>query len=412
MTGAPAAVDVFISGVGAITPLGVGCDALMDGWIEGRVGILEGFGRCDSFRAADYFSRKDIRNTDRAHQLADVAAREALRQAGWADGSPYEAGRVACVIATNFGGLVSLETALEDHRQHGRAGISPRGFTKSMQSSLATFLTIRHGWTGESLTIGAGCAGGLQAVGLGARLVQAGVADAAVVGGCDTFMTEWAMSTFDVMGALSRTRTCRPFDRRHDGMAPAEGAGVLVLEANQARGTTASCARLAGYAATSDACSPILPDPNAVQLSRSLRAALAAAETSPSEVDYINPHGAGTPIGDRAEVLAIADVFAEEAAGIPVSSTKSAIGHTQAAAGAVELIATVAALDRCLAPATLGLSDVDDGPELRFIKTAPERIDDRAGKGYRAAVTLSFGLGGQNAAAVVHTERNERVVHA
>jgi 3-oxoacyl-[acyl-carrier-protein] synthase II len=165
---------------------------------------------------------------------------------------------------------------------------------------------------------------------------------------------------------------------------------------------------LCGFAATSDAHDPLRPDPRGRELARALAGALDQSRLTPQDIDYINPHGAGTPVGDRVEVGAISKVFSSEAAQIPVSSTKSAIGHLQAAAGTVELIATVAAIERGLAAPTLGLENVADGLDLAFIAQQPAPIRDRRRKGFRAGLSLSFGLGGQNAAAVVCATANEK----
>jgi 3-oxoacyl-[acyl-carrier-protein] synthase II len=388
---------VVITGVGAVTPLGVGAEALFERWVAGDCGLHDGLGRCADFEPTAVMSPKEVRRSARFVQLTVAAAEEALAQAGWQAGLPYEADRVGSIIGTGFGGLDRVEELVGVLERRGPKQVPPLAIPIMMPNAAAGALAIRHGIRGQAYAVGSGCASGAHAIGAGARLIACGDADAALVGGTDAAITPLNLAAHRSVGAMSRVGVSRPFDARRDGFVMGEGAGVLVLEAaDRARGRGARVlAELAGYGSTDDAHHLTAPEPDGVGAARAIELALADAGLSGDAVSYINAHGTSTPLNDRCETLAIKRALGPEvAARIPVSSTKSAIGHLIGAAGAVEAIATIHALRAGVAPPTLGYEQPDDGLDLDYVPQHAKPLAN--GNGRRAALSNSFGFGGHN----------------
>jgi 3-oxoacyl-[acyl-carrier-protein] synthase II len=394
---------VVITGVGAVTPLGVGADSLIDRWTAGECGIEDGAAPCSEFEPTDFLSTKEARRSDRFAQFAIAACQEALADAGWSDGLAYESGRVACVIGTGIGGLGSLEQQEAVLRDRGPRSVSPLSVPLMMGNAAAAALAMRHGIHGQTYGVVSACAAGAQAVGAATRMIQSGDAEAAIAGGAEAAITGLASAAFAAMGATSPTGVSRPFDARRDGFVMGEGAGVLVLEeagAAEARGARV-LGEVLGYGATSDAHHLTAPEPSGREAARAIELALGDAELGPGDVDYVNAHGTSTPLNDRTETEALKAAFGEEVAHrVPVSSTKSAIGHLLGAAGAVEAIATVAALRRKVAPPTLGYEEPEAGLDLDYVTDGARTLATGAnGDGGRPLVGISnsFGFGGHNA---------------
>jgi len=233
------------------------------------------------------------------------------------------------------------------------------------------------------------------------RLIRYGDADVVVTGGSEAAITPLATAAFGRMEALSPSGISRPFDRRRDGFVMGEGAGVLVLEeeeAARARGARI-LGYLRGYASTSDAHHLTAPEPSGRDAARAIELALADAEVKPGDIDYVNAHGTSTPLNDRSETEALKAALGEEAHRIPVSSTKSAIGHLLGAAGAVEAIATVEALRQRVAPPTVGWEERDPDLDLDYVPGEARPLDraNGNGRGSLVAISNSFGFGGHNA---------------
>ena len=392
---------VVITGVGAVTPLGVGAEALIDRWSAGECGIDDGAGRCDEFDPGDFLSRKEARRSDRFAQFAIAAADEALGQAGWSDEPPYEPARVACVVGTGIGGLGSLEEQEGVLREKGAKAVSPLSVPLMMGNAGAAAVAMRHGIHGHTYGVVSACAAGAHAIGTAVRAIEAGDADAAVAGGAEAALTGLAVAAFEAMGATSQSGISRPFDKRRDGFVMGEGAGMLVLEdAEAAEGRGAEVlGEVLGYAATSDAHHLTAPEPTGADASRAVRLALEDANLDPRDIDYVNAHGTSTPLNDRSETEALKAALGEEAGRVPISSTKSAIGHLLGAAGAVEAIATVEALRRRTAPPTLGWEERDEGLDLDYVPGEARSLANGNGGGERSLVAISnaFGFGGHNA---------------
>ncbi|GGR38356.1 beta-ketoacyl-[acyl-carrier-protein] synthase family protein [Streptomyces netropsis] len=391
-----------VTGFGAVTPLGVGADVLHRRAVEGASGLVAGRGLCADFTPEEFLGRKEVRRADRFTHLAVAAADEALGRAGWSTrGSPpYPPERVACVIGTGVGGVRSHEAQLARLAQHGDAFVSALLAPMMMPNAAAAHLAMRYGLRGESYCVASACAAGAQAIGSGLRILAAGEADAVVVGGAEAAVSPVLHAGFRNAGALSPTGRSVPFARDRDGFLPGEGAGILVLErpeAAAARGATV-LGEILGYGATSDAHHLTAPEPSARAAARAVTTALEAAGRAPHQIAYVNAHGTGTVLNDRAEATALRLALGEHLAAVPISSSKSYLGHLLGAAGAVEAIATLQALRHATAPPTVGLRDPDERlGKLDHVHTARSLPAD----GRPTALSTSFGFGGHNAVLVL-----------
>jgi 3-oxoacyl-[acyl-carrier-protein] synthase II len=394
--------DVVVTGVGAITPLGVGADVLYDRWAAGEIAIADGEAPCASFDPLDFFTRKEARRSDRFTQFALAAAKEALESAGWDGEAPYASGRIGCVLGTGIGGLGTLESNFEVLHDEGPDKVAPLAVPLMMGNAGSAAIAMRHDLRGPVFGVVSACAAGANAIATAARMVQMGDADAVVCGGSEAALTNLARAAFAALDATSTSGICRPFDARRDGFIMGEGAGVIVLEDGDAarrRGATI-LATLRGVGQTSDAHHLTAPRADGAGAAAAIEAALADAGITADEVDYVNAHGTSTPLNDRSETVAIKIALGEHAHEIPVSSTKSAIGHLLGAAGAVEAIATIAALRNGVAPPTLGLEQPDEGLDLDFVQGQAEPITMPNGR-KPIGISNSFGFGGHNAVLVL-----------
>jgi 3-oxoacyl-[acyl-carrier-protein] synthase II len=393
---------VVITGVGAVTPLGVGSRRLHARWLAGRCGIEDGVGRCSEFDPTEVMTSKEARRSDRFTQLAIAACAEALEEAGWSDELPYDPADVGCVIGTGIGGIGTLEGAHDVLRDRGADRVPPLAVPLMMSNAAAGVLAMRHDLRGQVYGVVSACAAGSHAIGAATRMIQVGDADAVVTGGAEAALTPLSTAAFAAMDATSKSGISRPFDARRDGFVMGEGAGVLVLEEHDAavaRGATI-LGEVRGYAATADAHHLTAPDPAGRGAAEAIRRALKDAGLEPSDLDYVNAHGTSTPLNDRAETEALKAALGDYAARVPVSSTKSAIGHLLGAAGAVEAVATVLALRERVAPPTLGYGEPDEGLDLDYVPDRPRPLEERMnGSGPKPAVAISnsFGFGGHNA---------------
>jgi 3-oxoacyl-[acyl-carrier-protein] synthase II len=391
---------VVITGMGAVTPLGVGARALFDRWSDGECGIEDGVAVCDGFEPTEFLTVKQARRTDRFVQLAMAASDEALGQAGWSEEQPYDSPRIGCVIGTGIGGLASLEKQHDVLRDKGPKVVSPLSVPLMMGNAAAAAVAMRHGLRGQSYGLVSACAAGAHAIGSAMRIIRAGDADAVVTGGAEAAVTPLAEAAFAAMDATSKSGISRPFDRRRDGFVMGEGAGILVLEDAEAaaRRGAEPLAEVIGYGATSDAHHITAPEPGGQGAARAIELALGDASVEPGEVDYVNAHGTSTPLNDRAETEALKTALGEAAMQVPVSSTKSAIGHLLGAAGAVEAIATVSALRERTAPPTLAYEEPDEGLDLDYVPDGARPFANGNGTPDRAvAISNAFGFGGHNA---------------
>jgi 3-oxoacyl-[acyl-carrier-protein] synthase II len=394
---------VVITGMGAITPLGVGAHALYDGWMARRSGIEDGTGECRDFDPTDVMSTKEVRRSDRFAQLAIAACAEAIADAGWDPAAPpCEPDMVGCVIGSGIGGMETFEHQCDVLRDRGPGRVSPLSIPLIMGNAASGLLAMRHGLQGPAFGVMSACASGTHAIGTALRMIQVGDADAVVTGGSEATLTPLARAAFAAMEATSPSGTSRPFDARRDGFVMGEAAGVLVLESAElaaARGARV-LGEVLGYAATADAHHLTAPDPSGTRAALAITRAIADAGVEPGDVDYVNAHGTSTPLNDRSETGALKLALGEYAMHVPVSSTKSAIGHSLGAAGAVEAIATILALADRLAPPTLGYEEQEEGLDLDYVPDGPRPLRVRQnGSGPKPSVAISnsFGFGGHNA---------------
>jgi 3-oxoacyl-[acyl-carrier-protein] synthase II len=392
---------VVITGVGAVTPLGVGARTLHTRWCGGDVGIVDGLGRCDDFVPEDHLARKLVRRSDRFSQFALAAAAEALEQAGWEEGAlPYDPDYIGCIVGTGIGGIGTLLHGHDLMNDEGPQKVSPLAIPLMMSNAAAGALSLRYNLRGVSYAPTSACAAGSHSIGAAARAIAAGDCQAVVTGGSEAAHVAISHAAFRQMDALSDSGISRPFDARRDGFVMGEGAGILILEDGdlaEQRGATI-LGEILGYGATSDA--HHITAPSSEGAVRAMKLALKDAGLEPADVDYINAHGTSTPLNDASETKAIKAVFGDDAP--PVSSTKSVIGHLLGAAGAVEAVATVQALRERVAPPTVGWEERDPELDLDYVPDGPRALESTNGRA--VALSNSFGFGGHNAVLCIGSE--------
>jgi 3-oxoacyl-[acyl-carrier-protein] synthase II len=386
-----------VTGLGAVTPLGIGASTLHDRWADGVCGIVDGAGACREFDPKARLSVKEARRLDRFSQLAVIASGEAIAQAGWEGEAPYDPLRIGCIIATGIGGIDTVETQHDVMRDRGTRMVSPLGIPQYMPNAAAAAVTMKHSLRGQSYGVVSACASGGHAIGSAMRMIQYGDADAVVCGGAEATLTEFGYACFNAMQALSPTGKSRPFDARRDGFVMGEGAGMLVLEeaeAAAARGATI-LAEVAGFGSTTDAYHLTAPEPTGGPAARAIELAIRDADAEPAQVDYINAHGTSTQLNDAAETAAIKLALGAEAKRVPISSTKSAIGHLLGAAGAVEAVATVRTLITGVIGPTLGYEVPDPELDLDYVPGEARALITSNGQP-PLAISNSFAFGGHN----------------
>lgn len=420
--GVPAvAAYAVVTGVGAVTPFGLGAPVLREGLLAGRptAGPIRGFGASDlpvrfacevpGFDPAAHLPAKLARRTDRFSQFALVAATEALAGAGLlagAAGSGLVAGvdpeRVAVVVASGNGGGHGNGRAREVLRTGGPDRLSPYLTVTRPVDAAAAAVAHRLGLGGPAIGVATACASGTDALGLGLDLLRAGRADVVVAGGAEAALDRLTLAAFARAGALSRRNddpaaASRPFDADRDGFVCGEGAGLLVLERPQhaAARRAAPLARLAGYGATTDARHPVEPAPDGAAAARAVRLALRDAGLGPGDVDHVDAHGTATVLNDPAEARALRIVFGAHLDAVPVTAIKSAIGHLMGAAGAVAAVAAVGTITDGLVPPTQNHDRTDPLCALDVVTGGPRRM------GPRVVLSEAFGFGGHNSAIVL-----------
>ncbi|MBX6377391.1 MAG: beta-ketoacyl-ACP synthase II [Clostridia bacterium] len=402
-----------VTGMGAVTPVGIGVTAFWESLVRGRSGVRV-VQRVDvddlpcrigaevlDFDPTDYMDRKEARRTDRFTQFAVAAAREAVADAGL-DLEAEDPFRCGVVFGTGFGGLETLVDQFAVLREKGPARVSPFFIPMMIGNMAAAQVAILLGVRGPNETVTTACASSANAAGEAFRMIQRGDADVIITGGTEAPFSRIALAGFANMKAVSTRndepeRASRPFDALRDGFVMGEGAGALVLESEEhARRRGARVyAEVVGYGLTADAHHVTQPPPDGEGGARSMRRALADAGLEPTAVDYINAHGTSTPQGDVGESRAIRAVFGEHADRLAVSSTKSVTGHLLGAAGAVELIACVKAIQEGVIPPTINYEVPDPACDLDYVPNRARRAP------VRVALSNSFGFGGHNCTLIV-----------
>jgi 3-oxoacyl-[acyl-carrier-protein] synthase II len=402
---------VVITGIGAVTPIGSGKDKFWDALMEGKSGV-DLISRFDTsnfktrigaeirdFDAKHYgISPKDAKRMDLFTQYGVAAASLAIEDSGL-NLSAYN-DRVGTMIGTGIGGLMTLEEEkrkLIESRNPSR--VSPFLIPMMMPNAVNAYVSIIHKLTGTSPCPANACATGSYALIYADKDIALGDFDVIIAGGSEAILTEIAASSFANMKALSRRNddpkaACRPFDKDRDGFVIGEGAGVLVLESlEHALARNAKIyAEIAGYTTNTDAYHITAPDPGARLVKKAIRDSLSMAGVQPKDVDYINAHGTSTPLNDKAEAVAIREVFGDYR--VPVSSTKSMIGHLIGAAGAVEAVACALAIEKQIIPPNINYQTPGPDIDLNIVtKPTPARLN--------VLMNNSFGFGGHNAVMVL-----------
>ena len=404
---------VAVTGVGLVSPLGVGTRATWDALLAGRSGIgpITRFdtaefetrfaGEVKGFQAEQWMEKKEVKKMDLFIHYALAASQMALDDAGF-EVTDSNADRVAVVIGSGIGGFPMIERMHSTLLEKGPGRISPFFIPGVIANLAAGQVSIRFGARGPNTAPCTACTTGLHAVGDAFRLLQHGYADAAIAGGTEGAITPIAVGGFSVMGALSRRNddpehASRPWDADRDGFVIGEGAGILVLEEMESarrRGAPIYC-EIVGYGMSGDAYHMAAPHPEGRGAAAVMRAALADAELAPDAVRYINAHGTSTPLGDLAEVRAVREVFGAHADRLAMSSTKSSTGHLLGAAGGLECGLLALAVREQVMPATINLEKPGEGCDLDFVPNTPRRTE------IDVALTNSFGFGGTNGALIV-----------
>lgn len=403
---------VVVTGLGMITPVGHNA---CDSWTSltkglsgtARISLFDpaGFesqvaGEVKDFEPSAYMDRKEARRADRTTQFTFVAANEALRQSGYVIPSD-DGSNVAVVIGTAIGGITTLMNEYDTMLAKGPSRVSPFLMPMMLPDMSSGQLSIKLGARGVNYSLVSACASGADSIGEAANMIRRGDADIALAGGTEAPVTPICVAGFAAAKALTSEndrpeQASRPFDKRRDGFIIAEGAGVLVLEAEEhavARGAHI-LAELAGYGATSDAFHITQPDENGEGAARAMRKALDEAGLQPDDVDYLNAHGTSTLMNDKLETLAIKKVFGEYAYSLPVSSTKSMTGHLLGAAGAVEAAISVMAIQHGVIPPTINYETPDEDCDLDYVPNVARSAS------IQAVMTNSLGFGGHNASLV------------
>lgn len=402
---------VVITGLGLVTPVGIGKDAFWNNILAGQSGV----GPITAFDASTFDSRiaaeikdfepkpyfknpKDARRTDRFAQFAIAAAKLAIEDAAL-DLGQTDLDRFGVVVGSGIGGLKTLEDQHTVYLEKGPGRLSPFLIPMLISNMGSGLISMEYGLGGPNMSIVTACATANNSIGEAWRMIQHGESDIMLAGGAEATIVPLGIGGFCAMKALSTrnedpTRASRPFDRDRDGFVMGEAAGILLIEEEQhalRRGATIY-AEIAGYGLSADAYHMTSPHPDGHGAARCMRQAIAQAGLRPEDIDYVNAHGTSTGLGDVCETRAIKQVFGDHAHnGLAVSSTKSMTGHLLGAAGSVEMAATVLAIQNNIVPPTINLDNPEEECDLDYV---PHKAREMP---VRAALNNSFGFGGHNA---------------
>ena len=406
---------VVVTGIGALSPLGLDLKSTWEGLKNGKSGIgyvqsieVEQYpckiaGEVKDFDAKAFFSNpKDARRADRYAQLAVAASKMALEDSGL-DPEKVQRDRVGVIVGSGIGGLSTLESQHRVYLSRGPGRVSPFVIPMMISNIASGMISMEYGFGGPNMSIATACATANNSVGEAWRMIKVGDADAFFCGGSEATILPMGLSGFSNMKALScrndePERASRPFDTGRDGFVMGEGAGVMMIEEYEhakARGARIY-GELAGYGVSADAHHLSAPSPDGSGPARAMKMAMDHAGVNPEEVDYLNAHGTSTPLGDIAETKAMKVAFGDYAKeGLMVSSTKSMTGHLLGAAGGVELAACLMALQDDVLPPTINLEDQDPECDLDYIPNVARE------KKIKVAMSNGFGFGGHNATLLV-----------
>jgi 3-oxoacyl-[acyl-carrier-protein] synthase II len=412
---------VVVTGMGLVTPLGVGLDTVWQRLLNsqsgaGRIKKIDttdlavniacevplGDGAPD-FNADDWVLPKEQRRVDDFIIFGLSAAEQALADAGWKPEGEESRLRTGILVGSGIGGLPSIEAAAITLHERGPRRISPFFIPGSLVNLLSGNISIKYGFKGPNHAVVTACSTGAHAIGDAARLIMLDDADVMVAGGAEAAICRLGMAGFAACKALSTgflnepARASRPYDKQRDGFVMGEGSGIVVLEElEHAKARDARIyAEVAGYGLSGDAHHITAPAPDGDGGYRAMEAALRRAKLNPGDIDYVNAHGTSTPLGDEIEVNAVKRLFGDAVNAMSMSSTKSAIGHLLGAAGSVEAIFSILAMNQGVAPPTLNLDEPSDALDIDLVPHSPKE------RTIRAVLSNSFGFGGTNASLVL-----------
>ncbi len=407
---------VVITGLGATTPIGgdvptmwknalkgvSGAHTLTEDWVE-KYDLPVHFAAKASTPATEVLSRVEAKRMDPSTQFAVVASREAWKDSGIEE---IDHDRLAVAFATGIGGVWTLLDAWDTLREKGPRRVLPMTVPMLMPNGPAAAVSLDLGARAGAHTPVSACASGTEALHIGLELIRSGKADVVMAGGAEAAIHPMPLASFAAMQALSKRNdspetASRPYDISRDGFVMGEGAGALVLEAEEhaiARGARIY-GELAGTAVTADAYHITAPDPQGLGATRALKAALFDARAMPEDVVHVNAHATSTPVGDRPEYTALKSALGEHVNNVCVSATKSQMGHLLGASGAVESVLTVLAVYHRLAPVTINLENQDPEIPLDVVTGTPRELPE----GEIMALNNSFGFGGHNAVVAVRS---------
>ncbi|HWA43858.1 MAG TPA: beta-ketoacyl-ACP synthase II [Hypericibacter adhaerens] len=412
---------VVVTGIGLVTPLGVGSERVWKRLLNGESGIsgIQAFDVSDlpcriagqvplgdkasgNFNSDDYVTPKDQRKMGRFIHFAMGAATEAVLDAGWQPVDEHERERTGVLIGSGIGGLEGIYDAAITLHERGPRRISPFFIPAALINLASGNVSIQFGFKGPNHAVVTACSTGAHAIGDAARLIQLDDADVMVAGGTEASICRIGVAGFAAARALSTgfndepQRASRPWDKDRDGFVMGEGAGVLVLEElEHARKRGAKIyAEVIGYGMSGDAYHITAPSETGEGAFNAMKAAMKRAKLNPEDIDYVNAHGTSTPLGDEIELGAVKRLFGDAAYKISMSSTKSAIGHLLGAAGAVEAVFSILAIRDQVAPPTLNLENPSPGCDIDLV---PKEAKERP---IRRALSNSFGFGGTNASLI------------
>ncbi|WP_227766712.1 beta-ketoacyl-ACP synthase II [Zhaonella formicivorans] len=404
---------VVITGMGVISPVGIGKDSFWKALINGESGIgpITRFdatdyatriaGEVKGFEPADFLDRKEAKRMDRFTQFAVSAARMAVEDAALSL-QEVDLDRCGVVFGTGIGGTQTFEEQHAVLIEKGPGRVSPFFVPMMIGNMAAGQISINLGLRGPNYTIVNACASSTNSIGEAFKLIQRGDADLVLTGGAEASVTPMSVAGFCAMKAMSTrndepTKACRPFDSQRDGFVLGEGAGVLVLEDLEharKRGATIY-AEIVGYGCTDDAHHITAPAPGGSGAAKAMRLALKDANLQPQDISYINAHGTSTDLNDKYETAAIKEVFGSYTGKIAISSTKSMTGHLLGAAGAIEAIASALAIVHSVVPPTINYENPDPECDLDYVPNQARKMK------VEAALSNSFGFGGHNATIIL-----------
>lgn len=403
---------VVITGIGVVTPLGTDVESFWQRLVAGESGIhdlttldtstykVHFGGDIPDFSVADYVDHREAKRLDRFTQFAVHSGGQAVKDARL-EFDKLDRSKCGVILGSGIGGLGEIEAQIERLLNKGSDRVSPFTVPKMMLNAAGGNLSIRYGLTGPNYAIATACASATNAMGDALRSIRLGETDIVITGGSEAAITRMGLAAFQNMKALSTRndtpeQASRPFDRDRDGFVLGEGAGILIFEELESARTRGAkiYAEVLGYGTTSDAGHITAPDPEGKGASAAMTAAIADAGLSPLDIDYINAHGTSTPLGDKAESIAIKNVLGQHAYQVKVSSTKGALGHSLGASGGIEAVILSKTLETSTIAPTINLQNPDPECDLDYTANEAQTADVKIG------MSNSFGFGGHNACLV------------